>query len=393
MARLQADAGAGAGRDRRIGVTPQLRIVEEGQVRLDDLAPLRRRPSAARAARAACTPASASASAARSAAGRLRLDPDHDLRLDQPDRRADRQARRGRHAAQHRAAATRAAALASSPRPAGQPRPLRRPPSHAPAPRAPPRRPRRWRRPRARRRPGPPAPSPRPGFARWRAGRRSPARSRRRTGRLRGPPAPPAGRADRAPAPPAPCGAAPRLRSRRLPRPAATSGRTVMIGSPRATSRPVTAPSTAKAWPLITTTGETRLAALRASSSRSNRSSRSPRRTSFPISITASKPDPPQRTVSRPTCSRISAPLAARMVTACRQACRPITTPSQGACSSPSVGSMARPSPSIFSANTGSGVSASGAAQPASGAMRVSASLTATAPPSRSPTSDRACVR
>ena len=120
-------AGAGAALDRRIGVTLQLRVVEEGQVRLGDLAPLRGvrrrrgRPGAACTRRQRERPAPPVRPPAVSASTLT-----SDLRLDQigPPRRWPGPARPARRPAPR--AATRAAALASAARPAGRPRPLRR---------------------------------------------------------------------------------------------------------------------------------------------------------------------------------------------------------------------------------------------------------------------------
>ena len=77
-----------------------------------------------------------------------------------------------------------------------------------------------------------------------------------------------------------------------------------------------------------------------------------------------SKPSPASATVSMPTCNRISAPLAARSAMAWREAAIEMTSPSQGARSTPTVGSIATPSPSMRCANTASGTSSSGAHQP-----------------------------
>src|ERR1700733_7467169 len=61
-------------------------------------------------------------------------------------------------------------------------------------------------------------------------------------------------------------------------------------------------------------------------------------------------------------------PRAARIDTACALAASVMISPAQGAMSIPPVGSMARPSPSMRPANTGSGTSSSELHQPSNGA-------------------------
>src|SRR5450631_1551861 len=61
-------------------------------------------------------------------------------------------------------------------------------------------------------------------------------------------------------------------------------------------------------------------------------------------------------------------PWAERIDTACALAGSVMISPAQGAISVPLVGSMARPSPSMRPANTGSGTSSSGPHQPLNGA-------------------------
>jgi hypothetical protein len=121
----------------------------------------------------------------------------------------------------------------------------------------------------------------------------------------------------------------------------------------------------------VTSTGVTRLFACCANSSRSKVISRSPAATLWPCRTCNSKPCPANPTVSIPTCSRISAPLSARSVTACLVVATTINVPSQGACNVVPVGSMATPSPIMPPEKTGSGVSPSGVPHPCSGESRM----------------------
>src|SRR5271154_2609425 len=66
---------------------------------------------------------------------------------------------------------------------------------------------------------------------------------------------------------------------------------------------------------------------------------------------------------------RTSTPYGVRIHTACALAGSAMISPAQGAITTPVVGSMARPSPSMRPANTSSGTSSRLAHQPASGAM------------------------
>ena len=172
--------------------------------------------------------------------------------------------------------------------------------------------------------------------------------------------------------------------------------RSSISSSPCATERPSSLRTISKRSPFVTSTGVTRLGARRATTSRSNLISGAPASTRVPASTCASKPSPLSATVSMPTCIRSSAPMSVRRVTACPVGATEISSPAQGACRMPEVGSMARPSPSIRCANTASGTSSSGIAHPESGDMSargVIRVLTRGARSNRSPTSGRCRAR
>src|SRR5262245_14428178 len=118
---------------------------------------------------------------------------------------------------------------------------------------------------------------------------------------------------------------------------------------------------------VVMTIGVMRLFAARATMSRSKRISSSPGLTVCPGSTITWKPRPSTCTVSIPTCTRPSTPSDVRIETACPPAGTVVTSPAHGARTVLEVGSIARPSPSMRPANTGSGTSSSGAHQPSSG--------------------------
>ncbi len=188
--------------------------------------------------------------------------------------------------------------------------------------------------------------------------------------------------------------------------PMAVIGVSSISGSPTRTDWPWVRPVMKKASPLVRMIGVIRLFARRAMMSMSKLISRSPAVTAWPLATWTSKPSPLRPTVSSPMWIRISAPPSVRRLMAWPVWCTLSTTALQGEQSTLPVGSMARPSPSMRWANTGSGVSSSGAAQPSSGENKVmvwvmglwvtgwrpvgrARTRTIRTAPSRSPRSDR----
>src|SRR5271165_440744 len=118
----------------------------------------------------------------------------------------------------------------------------------------------------------------------------------------------------------------------------------------------------------VTRMGVIKLLAPWATTSRSKRMSSSPARTIAPGRTLSSNPRPPKVTVSMPMWINTSTPSAARIDTAWELAGRVTISPAQGARTRAPVGSMARPSPSMRPANTGSGTVSSASHQPSKGA-------------------------
>ncbi len=119
---------------------------------------------------------------------------------------------------------------------------------------------------------------------------------------------------------------------------------------------------------LMTTIWVSRLLAWVARKSASNPIRGSPAATVWPSVTRGEKPSPLSSTVSSPMCIITSMPSGVVSVTACPARWSWVTVPPQGAVSSWFSGSMDRPSPTIFWANTGSGTCSSGTMTPSSGA-------------------------
>ena len=140
------------------------------------------------------------------------------------------------------------------------------------------------------------------------------------------------------------------------------------ICAPRSTRPGAARTSTAKASPLVMITGVHRLGAASASAPRSSCKSRSPAFTDWPAETCGAKPFPSSFTVSIPAWIRISAPLPAFSVTACRVRLTAITSASQGAYSPDSSGSIPMPGPRAPPAKAASGMASSATTKPRQGA-------------------------
>src|SRR5699024_3214640 len=116
-------------------------------------------------------------------------------------------------------------------------------------------------------------------------------------------------------------------------------------------------------------TGEMVLFASSFTRSISKVTSLSPTSTLSPSETKPSNPLPSIATVSRPMWISTSAPLSVLIPTAWLVGNTCIITPSTGATTSPSEGSTPNPSPIIFSAKTGSGISSSGTYEPFMGLL------------------------
>ena len=117
------------------------------------------------------------------------------------------------------------------------------------------------------------------------------------------------------------------------------------------------------------TTGVSRLFACVARKSRSNSMRAAPVKTWSPRLTLGEKPWPLSATVSRPTCISTWMPSAVTTVIACPAGCSWAISPSHGARRMLSTGSIAIPSPTIFSLKTGSGTLSRGTSAPLNGAM------------------------
>ena len=165
-------------------------------------------------------------------------------------------------------------------------------------------------------------------------------------------------------------------------------GEIMMIGAPRST-RPAIATRVISNPSLTTTTGVMRFFPAAAIRLRSSSSNTAPPLTAAPISTRGVKPRPSRATVSSPTWMITCAPFARPRVTECALGAIAITVASHGAQIRLSSGSMAKPSPSIRSANTGSGTLSKADNQPRHGADSVTCVIVSEARSTGSPKAGR----